>query len=145
MIDTIKNELKTAMIAKDKSRVDTLRNILSKLKLEEINKKKSLTDDESLKVLQAMEKQIIDSIEQFTEGKREDLVTNEKAELKILTEFLPEPISIDEVKKIIDEVIEKTGASDVKDMGKVMGAVISLTNGRADGKIISKIVRERLD
>ena len=145
MIDKIKNELKTAMIAKNKNRVDTLRNILSNLKIGEINKKQPLTDNESLRVLQTMAKQIKDSIKQFKEGHREDLIAKEKAELEILIEFLPESMSVDEIKKIIDKVIEKIGASTIKDMGKVMGAVISMTNGRADNKIISKMVKERLD
>ena len=144
MIDTIKDQLKKAMIAKDKNRVDSLRNILSKLKTEEINKKRPLSDEESLNVLQSMAKQLKESIKQFANGNRHDLVAKEETELNILIKFLPEPIAIDELKKIIDDVIDKTGAVVIKDMGKVMGAVIKMTNGRADGQIISKIVREKL-
>lgn len=144
MIDIIKNKLKAAMIAKDKRRVDTLRNILSKLKMKEIKLKRQLTDDESLKVLQTMSKQIKDSIEQFMEGGRDDLVANEKEELEILNEFLPKPMNEEEIIIIIDKVIEETGATDIKDMGKVMGAVVIIVAGRADGKIISRIVREKL-
>ena len=144
MIDTIKDQLKKAMIAKDKNRVDSLRNILSKLKTEEINKKRPLSDEESLNVLQSMAKQLKESIKQFADGNRHDLVAKEEAELNILIKFLPEPIAIDELKKIINDVIDKTGAVEMKDMGKVMGAVIKMTNGRADGQVISNIVREKL-
>ena len=145
MIDVIKNELKIAMFAKDKIRVNTLRSILSKLKMKEIEMKISLTDDEALKVLQEMAKQIKDSIEQFINGGRQDLVDKEKTELKILTEFLPAPINEEQIIKIVEKIIKDTGAKDLSDMSKVMTAVIRETNGRADGKIASKIVREKLN
>ena len=144
MIDTIKDQLKKAMIAKDKNRVDSLRNILSKLKTEEINKKRPLSDEESLNVLHSIAKQLKESIKQFADGNRHDLVAKEEAELNILIKFLPEPIAIDELKKIINDVIDKAGAVEMKDMGKVMGTVIKMTNGRADGQVISNIVREKL-
>ena len=144
MIDTIKYQLKKAMIAKNKNRVDSLRNILSKLKTKEIDKKRPLSDNESLKVLQTMAKQLKESIKQFSDGNRHDLVKKEEAELNILMDFLPEPINTEKLKLIIDNVIDDIEASGMKDMGKVMGAVIKMTNGRADGQIISDIVREKL-
>ena len=144
MINMIKNHLKDAMVAKDKKRIGTLRNILAKLKLKEIEKKEALTDIESLKVLQSMSKQLKDSIEQYKNGNRNDLVKNEAEELKILNEFLPAPLNKKELDNIIQDTIKKCGASSMKDMGKVMGIIISKTKGRGDGSLISKIVKESL-
>lgn len=144
MLDIIKLKLKDAMILKDKNRITTLRNILAKLKLKEIEKKESLTDSESMKVLQTMSKQLNDSIKQYKDGGRDDLANKELEELEILNEFLPEPMSEDEVIKIVIDTIEKCGAQSMKDMGKVMGIVISKTAGKADGNFISKIVKEQL-
>tara|TARA_Y100001970_G_C13896898_1_gene681590 strand:- start:299 stop:736 length:438 start_codon:yes stop_codon:yes gene_type:complete len=144
MLDIIKLKLKDAMILKDKNRITTLRNILAKLKLKEIEKKESLTDSESMKVLQTMSKQLNDSIKQYKDGGRDDLANKELEELEILNEFLPEPMSEDEVIKIVIDTIEKCGAQSMKDMGKVMGIVISKTAGKADGNFISKIVKEEL-
>jgi len=144
MIDTIIKELKSAMLKKDKKRVDTLRNILSKLKLREIEKKRSLTDEEAIKVIQGIAKQIKDSIEQFINGGRQDLADNERAELEILSEFLPEPMENDEIIKIIEKIISDTNAKNLNDLGKVIGDTIKATNGRADGSTISKIAREKL-
>ena len=129
---------------KEKRKVDTLRNMLSKLKLCEIEKKSSLTDDEAIKVIQGMAKQIRDSIAQFIDGGRQDLADNESAELKILSEFLPAPMESDEIIKIIEKIINETNAKHLNDLGKVIGAAIKATNGRADGSTISKIAREKL-
>ena len=144
MIDTIKNELKEAMIAKDKVRIDALRNILPKLKMSEIDKKRSLSNEEVLKVIQSMSKKIKDSIKQFTDGGREDLANKEKAELEILKKYLPEPIKEDELRSIIESIINDLGATELSEMGKIIGLTINKTKGAADGNIISKIVREKL-
>ena len=144
MIDNIKAQLKGAMISKDKNRIIALRNFLGKLKAKEIEKKESLSKSESLKVLQSMAKQLKDSIVQYTDGGREDLASKEKSELVILSEFLPEPLSKEEMNKIIDETIKECGASSMKDMGQVIGMSISKMNGMGDGSIISQLVREKL-
>ena len=144
MLDTIKSQLKKAMILKDKNRITTLRNILAKLRLKQIEKKDSLTDIESLKVLQSMSKQLNDSIKQYSDGNRDDLVEIEAKELEILNEFLPEPMSEKDLIKIITDTIKECGASSMKDMGKVMGIIISKTEGSGDGALISRIVREKL-
>ena len=144
MIDTIKSQLKNAMILKDKNRITTLRNILAKLRLKEIEKKESLTDAESLKVLQSMSKQLNDSIKQYRNGNRDDLAEIEAKELEILNEFLPEPMSEEDLVEIITNTIKECGASSMEDMGKVMGIIISKTEGSGDGALISKIVREKL-
>ena len=117
---------------------------MAKLRLKEIEKKEPLTKDESLKVLQSMAKQLKDSIDQYAKGNREDLANKEKKELKIVEQFLPEPLSVDEMNKIIEESIKNCQASSMKDMGKVMGIVISKTQGRGNGTIISQLVKEKL-
>ena len=144
MIDNIKAQLKDAMFSKDKTRVTALRNFIAKLKAKEIDKKESLSDVESLKVLQSMAKQLKDSIDQYTKGGRTDLADNEKTELDILNEFLPTPLSEEEMSNIIDEAIETSNASSMQDMGKVMGIAISKMDGRGDGAIVSKMVKEKL-
>ena len=144
MIDNIKTQLKDAMISKDRDRIISLRNFLAKLKAKEIEKRESLSKSESLKILQSISKQLKDSIIQYTDGGREDLANREKDELVILNEFLPEPLSKEEMNKIIDEVIRECGASSMKDVGQVIGKSISRTNGMGDGSIISQLVREKL-
>ena len=144
MIDNIKAQLKDAMISKDKIRITALRNFIAKLKAKEIDKKESLNDAESLKVLQSMAKQLKDSINQYTKGGRTDLADSEQDELDILNEFLPIPLSEDEMSAIIDDAIKASNASSMKDMGKVMGMAISKMAGRGDGTIVSKIVKEKL-
>ena len=144
MIDNIKVHLKDAMVSKDKSRITALRNIITKLKAKEIEKKENLSESESLKVLQSMSKQLKESILQFTKGNRKDLADKEQEELDILNEFLPTPLSEIEMTKIIDEVINSTNASSMSDIGKVMGMSISKMEGRGDGALISKIVKDKL-
>ena len=144
MIDNIKAQLKDAMFSKDKTRITALRNFIAKLKAKEIDKKESLSDVESLKVLQSMAKQLKDSIDQYTKGGRTDLADNEKTELDILNEFLPTPLSKEEMSNIIDEAIKTSNASSMQDMGKVMGIAISKMDGRGDGAIVSKMVKEKL-
>ena len=144
MITSIKKHLKDAMMSKDKERVETLRNMLAKLKLKEIEKNEELNEEEYLQVLQTMSKQLRDSIEQYKRGNRIDLADIESVQLKIVTEFLPEQMSKEELKSIVLEAIADTNTSSMKDMGKVMGLVISKTKGRADGSEISKMVKENL-
>ena len=144
MIDNIRAQLKDAMISKDKNRIIALRNFLAKLKAKEIEKKEPLSKSESLKILQSMAKQLKDSIHQYTNGGREDLANKESDELKVLSEFLPEPLSKEDTSKIIDEVIKDCGASSMKDMGQVIGIAISKMKGRGDGSIVSQLVREKL-
>jgi len=144
MIDNIKTQLKDAMISRDKNRIIALRNFLAKLKAKEIEKKESLSKSDSLKVLQSMAKQLKDSIDQYTKGGREDLANKESDELEILCEFLPEPLSKEEMSKIIEEVIKDCGASSMKDMGQVIGVAISKMKGKGEGSIVSQLVREKL-
>ena len=144
MLPTIKEQLKDSMFKKNKKRISALRNILAKVKMKEIEKKEELTSEEFQKVLQTMAKQLKDSIEQYLKGGRADLADNEAKELEILNEFLPEPMSEDEIDNIVINVIDEIKASNMSDMGKVMGIVISRVKGQADGSIISKLVRDKL-
>ena len=144
MINNIKVHLKDAMVNKDKNRITALRNIIAKLKAKEIEKKENLSETESLKVLQSMGKQLKESISQFTKGNRKDLADKEQEELDILNEFLPTPLSEAEMSIIIDEVIDSTNATSMSDMGKVMGMSIAKMEGRGDGSLISKIVKDKL-
>ena len=144
MINNIKVHLKDAMVNKDKNRITALRNIIAKLKAKEIEKKENLSEAESLKVLQSMGKQLKESISQFTKGNRKDLADKEQEELDILNEFLPTPLSEAEMSIIIDEVIDSTNATSMSDMGKVMGMSIAKMEGRGDGSLISKIVKDKL-
>ena len=142
MIDNIKVHLKDAMVNKDKNRITALRNIIAKLKAKEIEKKENLSESESLKVLQGRGKQLKESISQFTKGNRKDLADKEQEELDILNEFLPTPLSEAEMSIIIDEVINSTNAASMSDMGKVMRMSIEKREGRGDGALISKIVKD---
>jgi len=144
MLTTIKTQLKDAMFKKDKTRVSALRNIIAKAQMKKIEKNDELTDGELQKVLQSMAKQLKDSIEQYSNGGRNDLAQKESKELDIINEFLPKQMTEVEISEIIINVIDELGATTMKDMGKVMGLVISRTSGRADGSIISKIVKEKL-
>ena len=144
MLKKIREDLKDAMKNGEKDTLSALRNLISKIKIKEIDKGETLNKDECLKVFQKMSKQLKDSINQYKVGKREDLAKKEAQELEVLTEFLPEAISEKDLKQIIMDIIRDTGASSMKDMGKVMGMVISKSKGRADGLLISKIVKENL-
>jgi uncharacterized protein YqeY len=107
-------------------------------------KKKSLEDSDCIVVIKRLIKQHQESIEQFKQGNRQDLVDKETKELEILKSYLPPELSEDEIKKIIEEAVTLTGAQDLKDMGKVMKEVAAKIAGRADNKLVSDLVKERL-
>jgi uncharacterized protein len=145
---TIKEDLsrrmKETMKAGDKAQLGYIRNLHSAIRKKEIDDRVDLTDDDVRKIISTSMKQRQDSIEQFEKGGRDDLAVNEKAELEFLKEFMPPELSDEELKKIIDEAVAETGASSAKDMGKVMQALMPKTQGRADGKKVSQLVREKL-
>lgn len=140
------DEMKEAMRTGDTDRVSVIRLLRSSIKNKEIDKGKGqqLTDDEILQVISSAVKQRKESIEQFEKGGRQDLVDKEKKELSILQSFLPQPISDEELRIKIKEAIAQSGATDVKDMGKVMKIVVPQLVGRAEGSKISQMVRECL-
>jgi uncharacterized protein YqeY len=137
-------EMKQAMKSNDKLRLSTIRMIRSALKNKEIELRKKLEDEDVVKVIQAMVRKGEESVEQFQTGGRMDLVEKEKKEIEILKSFLPQPLSQEEILKIIDQSIQETQASSLKDIGKVMKSVMPKIGGKADGKLINQLVKERL-
>lgn len=123
---------------------DVLRLLSSDIKNEEITQKKELADDGVLKTIKKDIKRHKESIEQYKTGGRKDLAEQEKKELEILEEYLPEQMSEDEIRKIVSGVIKKLGAASVSDFGKVMGMAMKEAGGNADGNAVSGIVKEEL-
>ncbi len=110
----------------------------------ELVEKSNLTDEEIIEVISSEVKKRKDAIVEFEKGKREDLVNKEKSEIEILQKYLPEQLSEEEIKKLVKESIEKTRAKEIKDMGKVMAEIMQKVKGKADGNLVSKIVKELL-
>jgi uncharacterized protein YqeY len=137
-------EMKQAMKSNDKLRLSTIRMIRSGLKNKEIELRKKLEDEDIVKVIQVMVRKGEEAVEQFQAGGRMDLVEKEKREIEILKSFLPQPLDREEILKIIDQSIQETQASSLKDIGKVMKSVIPKIGGKADGKLINQLVKERL-
>ena len=137
----IRQDLKIAMKARDRVRLDTLRLTLSSITYAEKEKKRELTDEELLDVVIRERKKRREAIEEYTKAGRTDLADKEQAEAQVLSTYLPEQMSDDEVTAVVKEVIAATGAAGPGDIGKVMGAVIPRTKGRADGKKINEIAR----
>ncbi len=137
-------EMKQAMKSNDKLRLSTIRMIRSGLKNKEIELRKKLEDEDIVKVVQVMIRKGEEAVEQFQAGRRMDLVDKEKREIEILKSFLPQPLDQEEILKIIDQSIQETQASSPKDIGKVMKSVIPKIGGKADGRLINQLVKERL-
>lgn len=137
-------EMKQAMKSNDKLKLSTIRMIRSASKNKEIELRKKLEDEDVVKVIQAMLRKGEESVEQFQTGGRMDLVEKETKEIEILKSFLPQPLSQEEILKIIDQSIQETQALSLKDIGKVMKSVMPKIGGKADGKLINQLVKERL-
>ena len=143
--EVIQEHIKTAMKQKDSLRLDVLRGMKTAIKNKEIEKVKNLAEEEVVQVLQTLVKQRKDSIEQFSRGNRPDLAQREEAELRILQEYLPEPVATDEIQRVVKQAISELGVSDPRDIGKVMKAVMGKFSGRlVDGKTVSDLVRASL-
>ncbi len=142
--DRIKNDIKEAMRAKDTQKRDTLRNLSAAIKQIEVDERRELSDADVEKILQKYVKQREDALSQFKEAGRDDLVAKEEAELKLVRSYLPEPLSDEELENIIKETIEQTGASSMKDMGRVMKETRDAIGSRADGGRISALVKKLL-
>ncbi len=141
----VMEQLKAAMRSKDKVALESLRAIKSELLLLETSGGNSeITQDQELKILQKLVKQRKDSASMYIEQSRNDLAEPELAQAKIITQFLPEQMSEEDIKKVVAKIIEQTGASTMADMGKVMGMASKELAGKADGKTISGIVRSFL-
>ncbi len=142
--ERLQNDLKTAMKEKDKFKRDVVRFVMSAIKQIEVDERKELSDADIEAILVKQIKQRNDSIEQFREGGREDLVEKNERELEILRSYLPEPMSEDEVRAVLSEIIVETGAQGMKDMGRVMGEAKKRIGSRAEGKLINQIAKELL-
>jgi uncharacterized protein YqeY len=146
--DRISEDIKIAMKAKDKVRLETVRSIKKVLLEKEVSLRpqgqESLTESQELEVLAQQAKQRRDSIEQYRQAGRDDLADKEAQELAIIEEYLPGQLSDEEVGAVVDEVIASIGATSAKDMGKVMGSVMQQLKGRAEGQKIQAIVKAKL-
>jgi len=142
--ETITNDIKQAMLNKNNTLRDTLRMISAEIKQLEVDKKITVSDDDVIFILNKMAKQRKDSIQQFQQGGREDLASIEINELEIITTYLPAQLSEEEIDIHINEAIASLGATSPQDMGKVMGALKPLLNGKADMGIVSAAVKSKL-
>lgn len=142
--DRIQDDMKAALRAGEKQRLTTVRLVLAAIKQREIDERVTLDDAGVLQVLGKMVKQRRDSISQYQAGGREDLAAGEAAEIEILETYLPEPLSEEEIGALIEAAIADTGASSLRDMGKVMGRIKSQAQGRADMGQISARIKARL-
>lgn len=140
----ISDSLKTAMRAKEKARVTIIRTIQAEIKRVEVDERIEVDDARILVILDKMVKQRKDSFQQFTDGGREDLADIEKAEMEVIAEFLPQPLTEEEVSAIVKAAIEETGASNMQQMGAVMAIVKPQVQGRADMGVVSKQVKALL-
>jgi hypothetical protein len=142
--EKVDQEMVRALKAKDKTRLSALRMLKSGLHNREIDLKRELGEAEFLQLVASMVKQRKDSIEQFEKGGRTDLVKKEKAELKVIEEFLPSQLSEADLDSAITEAIREVGATGIRDMGKVMKVLMPKVTGRADGKVVGDKVKARL-
>jgi uncharacterized protein len=144
LIARLEDELTVAMKERDATRRDALRLILSSLRSAEKELQRPLHDDEELQVLQRERKRRLESIEAFESAGRMEQAAKEKSELEVLEEFMPEPLSDDELEQIVDDAIAEVGATSMRDLGRVMADVMPQIAGRADGSAVSQLVREKL-
>jgi len=144
LIARIEEELKSAMRARERERSDALRLTLASLRSAEKEVQRPLKEDEELHVLQRERKRRVEEAEAFRSGNREEQAAKEERELAIIQEFMPEPIDEEELERIIDDAIAETGATSLRDLGRVMADVMPQVAGRADGSVVSQLVREKL-
>jgi uncharacterized protein YqeY len=144
LIAQIEAEVKEAMLARDVERRDALRLILSSLRSAEKDLQRPLSEGEELQVLQRERTRRIEAAVAFHDAGRADRAAKEEAELSVLEEFMPEPLSEDELEQIVDDAIAENGATSLQDLGRVMADVMPQVSGRADGSAVGQLVREKL-
>ena len=144
LIGTLEQEVREAMLARDSDRRDALRLILSSLKSAEKDLQRPLSDEEELQVLQRERKKRHEAADAFRSAGREAQAAKEEGELAILEEFMPEPLSEEQLDQIVDDAIAENKATSMRDMGRVMADVMPQIAGRADGSAVSQLVREKL-
>jgi uncharacterized protein YqeY len=144
LIEEIEDELKDAMRARDTERAGTLRLTLAALRAAEKDLQRELSEQEELQVLQRERKRRVEAAEAFRAAGREEQADKEERELEVIEEFMPEPVDEDELERIVDDAIAETGATSLRDLGRVMADVMPQVAGRADGSEVSRLVREKL-
>ena len=144
LIAELEADLKQAMKERDTARRDALRLILNALRAAEKELQRPLHDEEELQVLQRERKRRLEAIEAFRAAGREEKAEVEEDELDVLEEFMPEPLSDEELERIVDDAIAEVGATSLRDLGRVMADVMPQIAGRADGSVVSQLVREKL-
>jgi uncharacterized protein len=142
--ERLSETIKTAMKSGDKDTLSNARNLHAAVRKKEIDDRVDLDDAGIQKIIGTLAKQRQDSIEQFKAGGREDLVAKEEAELKFLMTFMPQQLSEDEVRKLVDWAVTESKAASAKDMGNVMKVLMPKVQGKADGKLVNSLVRARL-
>jgi uncharacterized protein YqeY len=145
LAEELKRDMEQALRSGDKERLSVLRLIISAISYAEIDKQKKLEDSDVIDVLSREAKKHKESIEAFEKGNRQDLVNKEKAELVIITKYMPQQMSRDEIVAIVQKVIDETGVKSPAEKGKLMSKVIPLTKGKAEGKEVNDIVTELLN
>lgn len=140
----ITDDMKNAMRNKDKDRLATIRLAMAAFKQIEVDERKELTDQDVLAILDKMVKQRRESIKQYQAGNREDLAEKEQAEIAVLQDYLPQPLSEAEITTLIEEAMQATGASSMQEMGKVMGQLKPKLQGRADMGAVSQLIKQKL-
>lgn len=140
----IKDDMKTAMKAKEKGRLNVIRMILAAIKQIEVDERIELDNERIISVLDKMLKQRRESIKQFNEAGRTDLSDIEEAEALIIQDYLPKALTDDEISEMVEKAVSDSAASSIKDMGKVMGILKPQMLGRADMSVVSKIIKARL-
>jgi uncharacterized protein YqeY len=144
LIKRIEEDLKAARLARDEERRDALSLVLNSLQAAQKELQRPLSDDEELQVLQRERKRRLEAAEAFRAGGREEQASDEEFELEVLEEFMPAPLSEEEIEEIIDDVISEVGATSIRDLGRVMAGVMHQVSGRADGSTVSQLVKEKL-
>jgi uncharacterized protein len=144
LIGRLEGELERAMKERDSERRDALRLILASLRSAEKDLQRPLQDEEELQVLQRERKKRVEAADAFRTAGREEQANAEEVELEVLEEFMPEPLSEEELEEIVDDAIAETGATSLRDLGRVMADVMPQIAGRADGSAVSQLVREKL-
>jgi uncharacterized protein len=144
LIAEIEGELTDAMRARERVRTDALRLILAALRAAEKELGRELKEDEELQVLQRERKRRAEAAEAFRSAGREEQADKEDEELEVIEEFMPEPLGEDDLERIVDDAIAETGATSLRDLGRVMADVMPQVAGRADGSAVSQLVREKL-
>jgi len=144
LAEQLNEDMKQAMKAGEKFRLSTIRMVRASIKNQEIELRRPLNDDEVLQVVSRDLKQRRDSLQDFERAGREDLVEQMKGEIEIISQYLPKQLNEEEIKAIVMQTIQETGASSKADMGKLMGALMPKVKGRADGKLVNQLVQQVL-